>query len=63
LLTALKNKKHPEHRRMKEWLGGPFNPEVFDPAMANHWLRKLKWPRVTEGQLRLLLMARDGYRE
>ncbi len=63
LLKALKNKKHPEHRRMKEWLGRPFDPEFFDIATTNVWLRKLKWPRVTESQLRRVLMARDSYYE
>ena len=63
LLKALKNKKHPEHRSMKEWLGRPFDPEFFDVAKINNWLRKLKWPRVTESQLRKVLMARDGYHE
>lgn len=63
LLKALKNRKHPEHKSMKEWLGRPFDAEVFDPAKINTWLRKLKWPRVTEGQLRKVLMARDGYQE
>ena len=61
LLRALKNRKHPEHTSMKEWLGRPFDPEAFDVLKANRWLRKLKWPRVTESQLRRVLMARDGY--
>lgn len=61
LLKALKNRKHPEHRSMKEWLGRPFDSEHFDTATINSWLRKLKWPRVTEGQLRKVLMARDDY--
>jgi hypothetical protein len=63
LLRALKNRKHPEHKSMKEWLGRPFDSEAFDVAKANHWLKKLKWPRVTEGQLRKILTARDGYHE
>jgi hypothetical protein len=63
LLKALKNKKHPEHRSMKEWLGRPFDPEFFEVAKANYWLQKLKWPRVTESQLRKILMARDSYHE
>jgi hypothetical protein len=63
LLKVLKNKKHPEHRSMKKWLGRPFDPELFDIAKANYWLQKLKWPRVTEGQLRKILMARDGDHE
>lgn len=61
LLNALKNKKHPEHMSMKNWLGRPFDPEFFDVATTNTWLRKLKWPRVPESQLRSLLMAREGY--
>ena len=63
LLKTLKNPKHPEHKTMKEWLGRPFNVEAFDVAKTNLWLRKLKWPRVTEAQLRKVLMGRDDYRE
>jgi hypothetical protein len=63
LLKILKNRKHPEHRSMMEWLGRPFDAEAFDLAKTNIWLRKLKWPRVTEAQLRKVLMGRDDYRE
>jgi len=63
LLEILKNRKHPEHKSMKAWLGRPFDAEGFDVAKANTWLRKLKWPRVTESQLRKVLMARDDYHE
>ena len=63
LLKTLKNPKHPEHKTMKEWLGRPFDAAAFDAAKANLWLRKLKWPRVTEPQLRKVLMGRDDYRE
>ena len=61
LLKILKNRKHPEHQSMKEWLGRPFDAEAFDVAKANLWLKKLKWPRVTEAQLRKILMGRDDY--
>ena len=63
LLKILKNRKHPEHKSMKEWLGRPFDAEAFDVAKTNRWLRKLKWPRVTEAQLRKVLMGRDDYHE
>ena len=63
LLKTLKNPKHPEHKTMKEWLGRPFDAETFDVAKTNLWLRKLKWPRVTETQLRKVLMGRDDYHE
>ncbi len=59
LLKILKNRKHPEHQSMKDWLGREFDAAAFDVATTNLWLRKLKWPRVTEAQLRKVLMARD----
>lgn len=61
LLKILKNRKHPEHKCMKEWLGRAFDAAAFDVAKTNLWLRKLKWPRVTEAQLRKVLMGRDDY--
>jgi hypothetical protein len=63
LLKALKDRKHPEHKSMKEWLGGTHNAEAFDVEKTNRWLKKLKWPGVTEDQLRKILMGRDGYHE
>ena len=30
---------------MMEWLGGSFDPEAFDRAKTNKYLKKLKWPR------------------
>jgi hypothetical protein len=63
LLKTLKNPKHPEHKRLKEWVGGSFDAKAFDCIKINFWLRKLKWPRVTEAQLRKVLMGRDGYLE
>lgn len=63
LLKILKNRKHPEHKSMKEWLGGEFASEAFDLPKTNLWLRKLKWPHVSEAQLRKVLMARDDYHE
>ena len=63
LLKILKNRKHPEHKSMKEWLGRPFDAAAFDVEKTNLWLRKLKWPRVTEAQLRKVLMGRDTFHE
>ena len=59
LLKALRNRKHPEHRSMKQWLGRPFDSEHFDSSAVNKSLRKLKWPHVTEAQLRTVIMNRD----
>lgn len=63
LCEILKNRKHPEHKRMKEWLGRPFDAAAFDREKANLWLRKLKWPRATEAHLRKVLMGRDAIHE
>jgi len=63
LLQKLANPKHPEHKSMKQWLGGPFDAEAFDVTKVNHWLGKLKWPRITTAQLRKVLMGRDCYDE
>jgi hypothetical protein len=63
LLKILKNRKHPEHETMKEWLGRAFDAEAFDVGRTNLWLRKLKWPHVTEAQLRKILMGRDDFHE
>jgi hypothetical protein len=63
LLKILKNRKHPEHKTMKEWLGRELDAEAFEVAKTNLWLRKLKWPHVTEAQLRKILISRDNYHE
>ncbi len=43
---------------MKEWLGRPFDAKAFDLANTNVWLRRLKWPHMTEAQLRKVIMGR-----
>ena len=63
LLKILRNPKHEEHNSMKTWLGRPFDAEQFDRDKANQYLSRLKWPRVTQGQLRRVLMERDSYHE
>lgn len=59
LLEALRDRKHPEHRAMKQWLGRPYDPEAFSVDKANRFLAQLKWPKVTEAALRKVLSARD----
>ena len=61
LLKVIKDPGHEEHQSMIEWLGGKFDPKAFDLEKVDYWLEKLKWPRVTEAQLRKVLMGRDGY--
>ncbi len=35
LLETLSNPKHPEHKDMKEWIGGEFDPDSFDVETVN----------------------------
>ncbi len=44
------------------WLQAVLTAQAFDLAKANTWLGKLKWPRLTEAQLRKVLMGRDDDR-
>jgi hypothetical protein len=59
LLSALRNQRHPEHARMRQWLGREFDAEAFDIAHTNLWLRKLPWPHVSVPQLGRVLTGRD----
>lgn len=59
LLKILKDPSHPEHISMRLWLGGPLNQTQFDREDINHWLSKLRWPKVTQAGLRKILKGRD----
>ncbi len=59
LLSALRNRRHPEHARMRQWVGREFDAEAFDIAYTNLWLRKLPWPHVSVPQLGRVLTGRD----
>ena len=41
-LQILSNPKHPEHQRMLEWVGRPFDPHHFDPAEAQARLDRIR---------------------
>lgn len=41
LLEILKDKKHPEYRETKRWVGKGFNPEYFDKVKVNKKLAGL----------------------
>jgi hypothetical protein len=40
LLEILKNKKHPQHKEMKEWVGGNIDPTAFDMQQINEELQE-----------------------
>ncbi len=61
MLEVLGDPTHPDHEDTLTWTSGMFDPERFNPKEANKWLKKLKWPHVSDEQLAVVLMARDGY--
>ncbi len=62
LLKILRDPGHEEHESMLDWLGRPFDSEVFHRDSTNKHLRMLPWPNATESQLRRVLMRRDGFK-
>ena len=38
-VKAMKNKKHPEHRDLIDWYGGPFDPDKFSLQNANKLIK------------------------
>lgn len=42
LIEVMGNKKHPDYKEMKEWLGGEFDPEEFNIEEINEELKDLE---------------------
>ena len=42
MLEIIKDKKNPEYKEMKQWLGRQYNPEAFDKERVNKKLSKLE---------------------
>jgi Plasmid pRiA4b ORF-3-like protein len=40
LLEILDDPSHPDHKDMLEWIGGEFDPNYFDMAKVNAWLKQ-----------------------
>jgi hypothetical protein len=41
-LEAIHDRQHPEHEEMLEWVGGEFDPDLFDLDKVNTALQSLK---------------------
>jgi hypothetical protein len=41
LLEALRNPKHPEHERLRQWAGASYDPELFSVQQVNSALAVL----------------------
>jgi hypothetical protein len=51
-LEAIRNRKHPEHKHMLEWIGGEFDPEEFDVENINEDLKSIvKEEKFFDGEL------------
>jgi hypothetical protein len=42
LLEVVSDRKHPEHEELRDWLGGPFDPEGFDLEEVNKAFRSFR---------------------
>jgi hypothetical protein len=45
-----KNPTHEEHQSMLEWVGGKFDPEVFDPRKVKFDNPKRRWDFAFGGE-------------
>ena len=47
-VDAIENPEHERHEELREWVGGTFDPEAFDPAAATRAMRRglPDWRRV-----------------
>jgi hypothetical protein len=50
-LKVMRNTRHPEHRELKEWHGGPFDPKAMDVASIRRRLKELS-PRPAPAKRR-----------
>jgi hypothetical protein len=42
-LSPGRNPNHPDHKEMRQWFGGPFNPEAFDPTLVRFDDPRRRW--------------------
>jgi hypothetical protein len=42
LLKVLKNKKHPQHKELKTWIGEKYDPEFIDLTKINEELKNIE---------------------
>ena len=49
-VKAIRDPKHHEHEEMLEWVGGEFDPDVFDLDEVNRELQRLASPEVGRRQ-------------
>ncbi|MDA1271894.1 MAG: hypothetical protein O3A93_11660 [Chloroflexi bacterium] len=42
-MDAIQNPDHDEHESMMEWVGGSFDPEMFDPLAVSFDDPEVRW--------------------
>ena len=47
-LKAIGDKKHPQHKEMLDWIGGDFEPELFDLEETNAVLAEIDYDLASE---------------
>lgn len=47
-LKAIGDKKHPQHKELLEWIGGDFDPELFDLEETNALLAEIDYDAAEE---------------
>src|SRR3989338_6218982 len=47
-LKAIGDKKHPQHKEMLDWIGGDFDPELFDLEETNAVLAETDYDLANE---------------
>jgi hypothetical protein len=45
-LHAIRDRRHPEHRAMLDWIGRPFDPNDFDPSQVSFDDPRKRWKRA-----------------
>jgi hypothetical protein len=48
-LLAIRNPKHPDHKEMRQWFGGPFDPDAFDANKVRFDNPRRRWQRAFGG--------------
>lgn len=46
VLVAIRNPKHPDHKERREWIGGSFDPNAFDPASVTFDDPRRRWQQA-----------------
>lgn len=49
-LVAIANRRHPEHKAMLTWAGGPVDPDAFDPMTVRFDDPQARWQQTFDNR-------------